>query len=73
MITTKQVRHVGDQRSIPSGNRVSNKGSRKVRIDGILQFLFGRRFESKDNDPLQEGQDEDEEEHGFHIMVKVRP
>ena len=44
-----------------------------MRIDGILQFLFGRRFESKDNDPLQEGQDEDEEEHGFHIMVKVRP
>ena len=42
-----------------------------MRIDGILQCLFGRRFESKDDDPLQEGQDEDEEEHGFYVMVKV--
>ena len=36
-----------------------------MRIDGILQCLFGRRLETKDDDPLQEGQDE--EEHGFHI------
>ena len=43
-----------------------------MRTDGILQFIFGRRFESKDDDPLQEGQDEDEEEQAFHIMVKVR-
>ena len=39
-----------------------------MRIDGILQCLFGRRLESKD-DPWQEGQDK--EEHGYHFMVEL--